>query len=172
MAFSIVWIENQLCSVPDPLAILGHPVFITNKTNTRPNRFPLNFHKIPTLVEFPAPGQLSKVKSLHPGQFFSTNPRGLPWGCIQLKLTEILHNANEYEAVLPYQGTSHSEVIIYSRTRLYQTIKKNRNGFSFEEVRHTQTFIKANQIKEKQKCVWYSRGFVISRVLSSEFDCG
>ena len=67
------------CS-PFSLAILGHPVFIINKTNTRTKRFTLNFHKIPALVEFPAPRQLSKVKSRPPGHFFRANPRGLPGG--------------------------------------------------------------------------------------------
>ena len=46
------------------------PVFITNKTNTRTKRLTFIFHKIPALVEFPAPWQLSKVKSRPPGQFF------------------------------------------------------------------------------------------------------
>ena len=156
MAFSIVWTGNQQCSVPDLLAILylslikpihGQNVSLWNST------------KSPLLSNFRPTGNFQK-----------SNP--YPLSSAQLELTETLHNSNEYEVVLPYQGTSHSEVIIYSHTWLYQRIKKNRNGFRVAEVRHIQTFIKANQIKEKQKCVWYSGGFVISRVLSSEFDCG
>ena len=85
MVFSVVWTGNQQCSVPHCSAIFGtpcpgHPVFITDKTNTRTKCFTLNFHKIPALVEFPAPGQLSKVKSRPPGQCFWANPRGLPRG--------------------------------------------------------------------------------------------
>ena len=37
-------------------------------------------HKIPVLVEFPAPGQLSKVKSRPLGQVLWANPWGLPGG--------------------------------------------------------------------------------------------
>ena len=37
--FSIVSIGNQQCSVPIFSNILGHPVFITNKTNTRKKTF-------------------------------------------------------------------------------------------------------------------------------------
>ena len=39
------------------------------------------FHQIPALVEFPDPGQLSKVKSRPSGQVFWDNPPGLPGGC-------------------------------------------------------------------------------------------
>ena len=40
--------------------------------------FTFIFHKISTLVEFPAPGQLSKVKSWLPGNFFELIPEGCP----------------------------------------------------------------------------------------------
>ena len=36
--FSIVWTGNQQCSVPHFSSFLRHPVFITNKTNTRTKR--------------------------------------------------------------------------------------------------------------------------------------
>ena len=55
MAFSVVWTENQ--------QFLGHPVFITNATNILAKRLTLNFHEIPAFVKFPAPGQLSEIKS-------------------------------------------------------------------------------------------------------------
>ena len=56
----------------------GTPILITNKTNVRTKRFTLNFHKIPAFVEFPAPGQLSEVKSEPPGNLFELIPGGCP----------------------------------------------------------------------------------------------
>ena len=50
------------------------------------------FHIIPALVEFPAPRQLSKIKSRPPGKFFELILRGCPGGCTQLELTETLHD--------------------------------------------------------------------------------
>ena len=53
--------------------------------------FHFEFPQIPALVEFPAPGKLSKVKSRPPGQFFfELMPGGCPGGCTQLELTETL----------------------------------------------------------------------------------
>ena len=63
---------------PNFYKFLGHPLFMTNKTNRQTKHF--NFHKIPALVEFPAPRQHSKVKSRLPGQSFWANPWGLPRG--------------------------------------------------------------------------------------------
>ena len=62
------------------------------------------FHKIPALVEFPAPGQLSKDKSWPWGQFFWANPLGLPRGCSSWKLTETLGRYILFENYHPAVG--------------------------------------------------------------------
>ena len=64
------------------------------------------FHKIPVLVEFPAPGQFSKVKSRPPGKFFELIPGGCPGGCTQLELTETLGESNTERRVKISAGIS------------------------------------------------------------------
>ena len=76
MVFSVAWTGNQQCSVP----LFSNFWDTLYKTNTRTKYFTLKFHKIPALVELPAPGQLSEVKSRPPWQCFWANPRGLPGG--------------------------------------------------------------------------------------------
>ena len=61
------------------------------------------FHKIPAYVEFPAPGQLSKVKYWPPGQLFPAGCSG--GGCTQLELTETL-KSNPMKTVADFQRIS------------------------------------------------------------------
>ena len=58
----------------------------------------------------------------------------------------------------------------YRRTRLYRTLKGNRNWFDIVEVRYIRTFIKANQIKEKGKPVRYDGASLYPVFDIAEFD--
>ena len=81
MAFSVVWTGNQHCSVPHSVYQFWDTLYLSLIKPIHGQNVSLWIStKSPALVEFPAPGQLSKVKSRPPGNFFELIPGGCPGG--------------------------------------------------------------------------------------------